>query len=263
MIKGIQVFNYEDTQVRTYTDETGEVWLVAKDVCKVLGIQNHKDAIKCLDEDEKSGVEITDPHGRVQMTNVINEPGLYKLTFRSRKPNAKFFTRWVTHEVLPSIRQTGSYTSPRAERVEEELQEPLNIRVRIAGILQRLALQVSDERMKEYLNRESYRYATGETLPESEAKPQEKPQYWTAEQVGAILNWPSDAVMYRAERLGLTRKAKNGYWDGDTWNFSREGRQNFLQLVRAGVVKIEGGYEYYENGFKRLHWEFDANAARV
>lgn len=112
----IQVFDYEDFTVRTYTDENGEVWLVAKDVCDFLGLQNHKDAISGLDDDEKSGVAIPDPHGRVQVTNVINEAGLYKLTFRSKKPNAKEFTRRVTHEILPSIRKTGSYTIPEKRK---------------------------------------------------------------------------------------------------------------------------------------------------
>ena len=251
MTNAIQVFSYEDMQVRTYTDEAGEVWLVAKDVCKVLGIVNARDAISELDPDEKKTVAITDGNRGNPWTNVINEPGLYKLTFRSRKPNAKTFTRWVTHEVLPSIRKTGSYTAPQAEP-----QEPLNIRVRIAGILQKLAQQVSDESLKEYLIRESYRYATGSTLPEP------KPDYWTAEQVGEVLKWTADAVLRRAERLDLMKKAKNGHWDGGVWYFSKEGRDKFLNLVRCGVIKIEGGYEYYENGYKRIHWDFDADAAR-
>ena len=196
---------------------------------------------------------------------VINEAGLYKLTFKSRKPEAKKFTRKVTHEVLPTIRKTGSYTTPKAEPEEEE-REPLNIRVRIAGILQRLALQVSDEAIREHINRESYKYATGETLPEAKPKAapaKHNPRHWTAQQIGATLKWPPDAVMHRAENLGLTKKPVNGYWDGDMWYFSKEGRQKFLDLVKAKVVKIEGGYEYYEDGFKRIHWSFDPDAARL
>ena len=264
MTSALQVFNYEDSQIRTYTDESGEVWLVAKDVCNVLGIQNHKDAIAGLDDDEKSGVAIPDPHGRVQITNVINEPGLYKLTFRSKKPNAKEFTRKVTHEILPQIRKTGYYVAPEVENAEEEL-EPLNIRVRIAGVLQRLALQVSDEAIRDHINRKSYKYATGETLPDPQPKVaavKHNPRHWTAEQIGKLLKWPADAVMHRAENLGLTKKPVNGYWDGETWYFSKEGRQKFLELVRAKIVKIEGGYEYYENGYKRIHWSFDPDAAR-
>lgn len=162
MTSELQVFEYKGASVRTVIID-GEPWMVAKDVCEVLGIQNHKDAIAGLDEDEKSGVAITDPHGREQITNVINEPGLYKLTFKSRKPSAKEFTRWVTHDVLPTIRKTGSYTLPNAETSED--MEPLNIRVRIAGVLQRLALQVSSKVEREIINREAYKYATGHELP--------------------------------------------------------------------------------------------------
>ena len=116
----IQVFDYEDFTVRTYTDENGEVWLVAKDVCNYLEIANARDAVSSLDDDEKMTVANPDGHsgqrGGAQFLNVINEAGLYKLTFRSKKPNAKEFTRRVTHEILPSIRKTGSYTIPEKRK---------------------------------------------------------------------------------------------------------------------------------------------------
>ena len=85
-----------------------EPWFVAIDVCRILEIRNSRDAINNLDEDEK-GVAITDTPGGMQEMNIVSEPGLYKLIFRSRKPEAKQFTRWVTHEVLPAIRQQGAY----------------------------------------------------------------------------------------------------------------------------------------------------------
>lgn len=89
-----------------------EPWFVASDVCKALGISNSKDAIKRLDSDEKSGVDLTDPHGRIQRTNCVSESGLYSLILGSRKPSARQFKRWVTHDVIPSIRKTGAYVSP-------------------------------------------------------------------------------------------------------------------------------------------------------
>lgn len=96
-------------QVRTI-NRNGEPWFVAADVCRALEIQNHKDAIKRLDSDERMRVDLTDPHGRMQTTNIINEPGLYSLVLGSRKPEAKAFKRWITHEVIPAIRKTGSYS---------------------------------------------------------------------------------------------------------------------------------------------------------
>ena len=80
-----------------------------KDVCEVLGIANHKDAASRLDEDERRGVGITDPIGRPQTVTAVSESGLYSLVFQSRKAEAKKFRKWVTSEVLPSIRKKGYY----------------------------------------------------------------------------------------------------------------------------------------------------------
>ena len=104
MTSEIKLFNYGDNAVRTIEID-GEVWFVAKDVCDILDIQNTTQAIQNLDEDERSMFYI----GRQGEANIISEPGLYKLAFRSKKPEAKKFVRWVTHEVLPEIRKTGSF----------------------------------------------------------------------------------------------------------------------------------------------------------
>ena len=84
-MNSIQVFSNQDFSVRTYTDENGDVWFVAKDVCDMLGIANARDAVSELDDDEKNTVAITDGNRGNPWTNVINEPGLYKLTFKSRR----------------------------------------------------------------------------------------------------------------------------------------------------------------------------------
>lgn len=88
-----------------------EAWFVAKDVCQALDISNHNDAISRLEDDEK-GVGNTDTLGGVQTMVIVNESGLYHLIFQSRKPEARKFRKWVTGEVLPQIRKTGSYSSP-------------------------------------------------------------------------------------------------------------------------------------------------------
>ena len=114
MTNALQVFNYKAKEVRT-TIIDGEIWFVAKDVCDVLEIKNARDAVSMLDDDEKMTVDNSDGHsgqrGGAQSYNVINEAGLYALVFRSNKPEAKEFSRWVRHDVLPSIRQTGSYAA--------------------------------------------------------------------------------------------------------------------------------------------------------
>lgn len=90
----------------------GEPWFVAADVCAVLGLKNTKQAVDRLDQEDKAMLNIGLPGGE---TNVVNESGLYSLILGSRKPEAKRFKRWVTGEVLPSIRKTGAYVGPDAQ----------------------------------------------------------------------------------------------------------------------------------------------------
>lgn len=109
MSNEIQRFDFKGAALRTLTDENGEPWSVAKDVCDILGIDtNH--LREALDDDEITNLrnsEVWNQPGRAPL--IISEPGLYKLIMRSRKPEAKEFQRWVTHEVLPQIRNTGGY----------------------------------------------------------------------------------------------------------------------------------------------------------
>ncbi|PEW74046.1 phage antirepressor Ant [Bacillus thuringiensis] len=104
----LQVFNNEEFgQVRTVV-QGEEVWFIAKDVCDVLEIRNSRQAMARLDEDEKAGVTINDGSQNRTLSSV-NESGLYSLILTSRKPQAKAFKKWVTSEVLPSIRKHGAY----------------------------------------------------------------------------------------------------------------------------------------------------------
>ncbi|ARF67069.1 phage repressor protein/antirepressor Ant [Paenibacillus larvae subsp. pulvifaciens] len=108
-MKQLQVFNFTGKDVRVIMKD-GHPWWVAKDVCDVLGIKNNRDALSRMDEDEKGVVSI-DTLGGAQQMQVLNESGLYSLILGSRKPEAKQFKRWVTHEVLPAIRKTGMYAT--------------------------------------------------------------------------------------------------------------------------------------------------------
>ena len=113
----LQVFNYKEQQVRT-VEVNGEIWFVAKDVCDILENQNVTQAVQNLDEDERSMHYI----GRQGEANIISEAGLYKLIFNSRKPEAKEFTRWVTHEVLPTLHRAGTFTINQPQISLEELE---------------------------------------------------------------------------------------------------------------------------------------------
>ena len=107
----LQIFIYSGEQLRTVQRDDG-LWWVLRDVCRVLNIGNVTDTKKRLDPDEVDLTDLIDGMGRVQSTTIINEPGLYSVILRSDKPEAKEFKRWVTHDVLPSIRKTGAYGIP-------------------------------------------------------------------------------------------------------------------------------------------------------
>ena len=110
-VEAALVFNYgenENAPIRVQVIN-GETWFVAKDVCDNLGINKYRDAFTRLDDDERVYV-LVDTLGGPQRVVAVNESGLYSLVFQSRKPGAKKFRKWVTMEVLPSIRKTGGYS---------------------------------------------------------------------------------------------------------------------------------------------------------
>ena len=99
-------------------------WFVAKDVCECLGLENISEALRGLDEDEK--ITLSNPDGNPRagiphQMNVVSEPGLYSLILRSRKPEAKAFKRWVTHDILPSIRRSGGYVMAKPDDTPEAI----------------------------------------------------------------------------------------------------------------------------------------------
>jgi prophage antirepressor-like protein len=135
--KGLTVFRFQDSHAVRTLERDGEPWFVAKDVCDVLGLENSRDALaKMLDDDERAVLKASDvsnvenhyvrnsdvsnvenPDGKnFKIPNrglqIVNEPGLYRLIFQSRKPEAKAFKHWVCHEVLPSVRKTGACGLP-------------------------------------------------------------------------------------------------------------------------------------------------------
>lgn len=140
-----QLFNFNGQQVRTLII-SNEPYFVATDVIKILGLTNTTVALSRLDDDERSKFNL----GRQGETNIVNEYGLYELILASRKPQAHEFKRWITHEVLPSIRKHGAYMTPQT--IEKALLNPDTI-INLATQLkqeqeQRKQLQVENEQMK-------------------------------------------------------------------------------------------------------------------
>lgn len=122
-MNAIQNFAFEEHLVRI-VDIDGAPWFVANDICRALDLSNPRKAVADLDEDER-GVTTSDTLGGNQQVNIISEPGVYRLVFRSRKPEAERFKRWLAHEVLPQIRKTGRYGAEAAlAAIEEAVAHP-------------------------------------------------------------------------------------------------------------------------------------------
>lgn len=123
-MSNLTVFNFENNEVR-FVGTPDNPWWVAADVCKVLEIQDSKQSTRYLDDDEKGMFTIHSLGGN-QKTMCVNEPGLYSLILRSRKPQAKRFKKWITSEVIPQIRKTGTYSlKPDLEATKAKLKTEL------------------------------------------------------------------------------------------------------------------------------------------
>lgn len=135
-MSNITIFNHLGNDIRVMTDKQGEPWFVLKDICDALDLKNISDVASRLDEDGVGTTEVIDNLGRTQKTNIVTEAGLYEVIFMSRKPEAKAFKRWVTSEVLPSIRKHGMYATPAT--IEDMIANP--------DIIIQLATTLKEER---------------------------------------------------------------------------------------------------------------------
>lgn len=142
----LKVFNYKNNEVRTIQKD-GEPWFVLKDVAAILAIDNHKDLPKRLEADEVGRFDFPHPQsaGKTLEMTCINESGLYNVILRSDKPEAKPFRKWVTSEVLPSIRKTGAYMTP--ETIEKVLLNPDTI-ISLATQLKELQAKIEQDKPK-------------------------------------------------------------------------------------------------------------------
>lgn len=149
METALTIFNFEGRDIHIQTIN-GEPWWIASEVCETIGLGNSREAIKRLDEDEVSSNDIIDSMGRDQTVNIVNEPGLYSLVLSSRKKEAKAFKRWITHEVLPSIRKTGGYQVAQRDPISE-IERLAVALVPIAGTVKAMDNRLSrvEERQKQ------------------------------------------------------------------------------------------------------------------
>lgn len=229
MSKEIQIFkNDEFGQVRT-TTINGEPWFVGKDVADILGYSNPRDALaKHVDDDDRNTVAIRDGKGNPNQT-IINESGLYALVIGSKLPTAKKFKRWVTSEVLPSIRKTGAYTADplQKQRLEIDLN---NSRANVAA----LWLEIGNLATPEY-KQVCSSYASSvlsggkEVIPLPECKIE---RYYSAAEIAAALGITANRVGKIANQNGL-KTAEYGKWFFDKSPYSNKEVQTFRYTRKA------------------------------
>lgn len=201
----LKVFNNpEFGKVRT-VEINGEPWLVGKDVAAAFGYQNPQRAIRDhVDEEDKGVTEMVTPGGK-QSVPIINESGLYSLVLSSKLPGAKKFRRWVTSEVLPSIRKTGHYTAKPMTDYQME-----SIRVRKAQLLERLAKEY-DGTYRQVLQAHATKELTGEYLL---PLPYIGEKTYSAQEIGEKLGISANKVGMLANRNHLKTK-QYGAWVND------------------------------------------------
>lgn len=168
----IMTFNYEANKVRTI-ENNGEPWFVLKDVCKVLELSNPTVVAQRLDDDERTKLNL----GRQGETLIINESGLYSVILRSDKPQSKQFRKWVTGEVLPSIRKTGSYGLTQIETKTNTLKEE-NQRIKKAQLMHEISKDMTEPICKKVLQRHITELLTGENIEELQLKATQKQNFF-------------------------------------------------------------------------------------
>ena len=225
MDKEIQIFkNEEFGQVRTMLINN-EPWFVGKDVANILGYVKPLNAIAThVDEEDSLKQGLIDSAGRTQQTIVINESGLYSLILSSKLPNAKKFKRWVTREVLPSIRKTGSYSSKKKVDPaikEKEIEARLkNAKAREANVLLKIASNPNlSEEYVQVLQSKATEIITGEAilpLPIAERKT------YSAEEIGKQLGISGNKVGRMANKYNLKTDEYGKYYHDKSKYSSKE-----------------------------------------
>ena len=221
----------------------GEPWFVAVDVCKALQIANSRDALTRIDDDEK-GVVLTDTLGGKQEVSIVNEPGLYTLVLSSRKPEAKAFKRWITHEVIPAIRKHGVYITDEKLKLFAEHPELLDALMKSLYAAHAENLRHRAERQTllpkaDYYD--AFMDADGCTNLRTTAKELNVPERWFArflQQTGFLYRSPAGNLMPYAipRNRGLFRVrdyVRNGH-SGAYTLITPMGKSLFRELLRCG-----------------------------
>jgi len=246
--KELQIFQSpEFGRVRT-TVVDGEPWFVGKDIALALGYINTKDALsRHVDADDKGGSRITTPSGEQEMT-IINESGLYSLVLSSKLPTAKKFKRWVTSEVLPAIRKTGSYSVKQAEQDKtREMRAEAMLRNSIskqAKMMMEIAKMSHIKAYQDVMMAKAGNILAGENiLPMPKSGRERRPLGWFCKQIGKAETWGTQLGKL-LKRNGITqRPGENGEFVEDcARNNPHKHVQNFEWYVDYLLPIVQRGF---------------------
>jgi len=242
-----QIFDFQNSQVRVII-QNGEPWFVTKDVCEVLEISNSRDVSTRLEHDEKD-VVLIDTLGGPQEMSVVNEYGLYSLVLGSRKPEAKTFKRWITHEVIPQIRKTGSYVAPsciedliimQAQAMKDLRQEVSETKLQVAENTQQVqaikeALLPNDKEWRKSINEKLNQVAKA---CDADYYGVRSSSYKTLEQRGACnLSRRVQNLKNRLSESGATKTTIDKACKLDAIESDKRLKEIYSSIVREMVVK--------------------------
>lgn len=242
----LQIFKNEQFgEIRTIT-KNNEIMFVAADVCKALDINNPRQAVSRLDDDERNTVILNDGIGNPNK-NVVNEYGLYNLVLTSRKPEAKTFKRWITHEVIPAIRKTGGYTAKNKNGLSDEVQEKraeamlLNARTRQSKAWMNISDKTNVPEYKRICQQKAAEALAGvPCLPMEEAKE----RTYSATEVGNILGISAMKVGQLANKYNLKvpengkyfySKSEHSCKEVETFRYYECAINKFAELLKGGA----------------------------
>ena len=238
--KELQIFQSpEFGRVRT-TVVDGEPWFVGKDIALALGYINTKDALsRHVDADDKGGARITTPSGEQEMT-IINESGLYSLVLSSKLPTVKKFKRWVTSEVLPTIRKTGGYSMKQKAQAEQDKTREMRAEAMLRNSISKQAKMMMEiakmSHIKAYqdvMMAKAGNILAGENiLPMPKSGRERRPLGWFCKQIGKAETWGTQLGKL-LKRNGITqRPGENGEFVEDcARNTPHKHVQNFEWYV--------------------------------
>lgn len=245
MNQQLMPFDYEGREIRVVKDEQGYPWFVAADVCAVLQLPETHKAVARLDDDEKDRNSIPTPGGSQSMT-VVSESGLYNLVLGSRKAEAKRFKRWVTHEVLPAIRKTGSYAVPAMAALPAPTQDRVTSLLLIGDAVAKVPGVKAGIAMAATLT--CIHENTGlaiETLRRALPAANEPICSLNATQLGKLVGLSAKTTNLRLANLGLQVRNERDEWEltepGEAWAeampYSRNGHSGYQILWNPSVAQ--------------------------